>query len=156
MIAKNYYHALGISPRADAECVKKAFRRRAKETHPDTGAAGPFVEVSEAYEVLRDAGRRAEYDALFFQWLAENGLFACDTCGQANRVARIPMGKRPICASCKQPLQLDEKRRSDTLRERIKQRLGEAAGEVGLEAIHLAQDAALAGLRRLRRKFKNQ
>lgn len=64
---KGYYRALGIAPGASAAEVKRAFRTRAKEAHPDTGGAGDgavFRALSEAYHVLGDAHRRADYDSL--------------------------------------------------------------------------------------------
>ena len=64
---KGYYTALGITPEASAAEVKRAYRARAKEMHPDTGGAGDgttFRTLTEAYHVLSDAHRRAEYDAL--------------------------------------------------------------------------------------------
>ena len=69
-----------------------------------------------------------EYDALFFQWPRRKT--ACLPATPADSQPRGPHshGKRPICASCKRPLLLDEKKRSDTLRERIKQRLGRPLG----------------------------
>lgn len=59
------YRVLGISPTATAEEIAAAFRRRSKETHPDTSgreSAEEFVQVSAAYEVLGDPVRRGEYD----------------------------------------------------------------------------------------------
>ncbi|PKR88375.1 hypothetical protein CXZ10_15265 [Pleomorphomonas diazotrophica] len=59
------YRALGLSPTATAEEIAAAFRRRSKETHPDTSgreSAEEFVQVSAAYEVLGDPARREKYD----------------------------------------------------------------------------------------------
>ncbi len=63
---KDYYRILGVPEDADTEVIKRAYRRRVKELHPDR--AGPeatraFQEVQEAYEVLRDPVKRAVYDA---------------------------------------------------------------------------------------------
>lgn len=63
---KDYYAALGVPRGAEAEEIKKAFRRLARETHPDTNpdpaAEARFREIAEAYEVLSDPARRAAYD----------------------------------------------------------------------------------------------
>lgn len=64
---KNYYDILGVSRDAPAEEVKRAFRRLARETHPDANpddpsAEGRFREVAEAYEVLSDPDKRSRYD----------------------------------------------------------------------------------------------
>lgn len=64
----DYYKVLGVSENADAAEIKKAFRRLARKYHPDvskeTGAEEKFKSVNEAYEVLKDSERRAEYDQL--------------------------------------------------------------------------------------------
>ena len=64
---KDYYEILGVPRDASAEDIKKAFRRLARETHPDANPGDPaaeehFREIAEAYEVLSDPGRRARYD----------------------------------------------------------------------------------------------
>jgi len=66
-IEKDYYGALGVPRDADAAAIKKAYRKLARGLHPDknpgnTQAETRFKEVSEAYDVLSDEKRRAEYD----------------------------------------------------------------------------------------------
>jgi molecular chaperone DnaJ len=66
-IEKDYYAALGVPKDADAAAIKKAYRRLARDLHPDknpgnTEAETRFKEVSEAYDVLSDTKRRSEYD----------------------------------------------------------------------------------------------
>ena len=65
---KDYYQILGVQPDADNNVIKTAYRKLARKYHPDMnpdkGAEEKFKEVAEAYEVLKDAGRRAEYDEL--------------------------------------------------------------------------------------------
>jgi curved DNA-binding protein len=65
---KDYYKILGVEPDADSKDIKTAYRKLARKYHPDmnpeAGAEDKFKEVAEAYEVLKDAGRRAEYDEL--------------------------------------------------------------------------------------------
>ncbi len=66
-IEKDYYAALGVPKDADAAAIKKAYRKLARDLHPDknpgnTDAESRFKEVSEAYDVLSDAKRRSEYD----------------------------------------------------------------------------------------------
>jgi molecular chaperone DnaJ len=63
----DYYDTLGVPRNADAEAIKKAYRRLAMEHHPDRNQGSPeaearFKELSEAYEVLKDPDRRAAYD----------------------------------------------------------------------------------------------
>lgn len=65
---KDYYHILGVEPDVDKKELKIAYRKLARKYHPDMnadeGAEDKFKEVAEAYEVLKDATRRAEYDEL--------------------------------------------------------------------------------------------
>ncbi|MDX1573986.1 MAG: DnaJ C-terminal domain-containing protein [Methylophaga sp.] len=63
---KDYYKILGVDRTASAEDIKKAYRRLARKYHPDVSkepnAEDKFKELGEAYEVLRDAEKRAQYD----------------------------------------------------------------------------------------------
>ena len=64
---KDYYAVLGVSRDASAKDITKAYRRLARENHPDAkpgdaAAEERFKEISAAYDVLGDAKKRAEYD----------------------------------------------------------------------------------------------
>jgi molecular chaperone DnaJ len=60
---QNYYDVLGIKKDASADEVKKAFRRLARKHHPDAGGdEEKFKQINEAYEVLSDTEKRAQYD----------------------------------------------------------------------------------------------
>jgi molecular chaperone DnaJ len=63
-MSKDYYETLGVSKKADKEEIKKAFRTLAHKYHPDKkgGDAEKFKEINEAYSVLSDEKKRAEYD----------------------------------------------------------------------------------------------
>ena len=65
---KDYYDILGVAPDADSQSIKKAYRKKARQYHPDVSqhrnAEEKFKEASEAYEVLKDREKRAKYDAL--------------------------------------------------------------------------------------------
>lgn len=65
-MSKDLYAVLGISKDATEDEIKKAFRRRARELHPDINKASDaedqFKELNEAYDVLSDSAKRAQYD----------------------------------------------------------------------------------------------
>jgi curved DNA-binding protein len=65
---KDYYKVLGVAADADKPTIKNAYRKLARKYHPDvsseSNAEAQFKEVAEAYEVLKDAQKRAEYDEL--------------------------------------------------------------------------------------------
>jgi molecular chaperone DnaJ len=61
--AKDFYDTLGVSRTASADEIKKAFRKQARKHHPDAGGTEErFKELNEAYEVLSDPEKRAQYD----------------------------------------------------------------------------------------------
>jgi molecular chaperone DnaJ len=75
---RDYYEVLGVSRSADESDVKKAFRRLARELHPDSNHGDPhaeekFKELAEAYEVLSDAERRQIYDRYGHEGLRGGG-----------------------------------------------------------------------------------
>ena len=64
--ARSYYKILGVAPTASPQDIHRAYRKLAREYHPDVypgvDAGARFHELAEAYEVLRDPGKRATYD----------------------------------------------------------------------------------------------
>jgi molecular chaperone DnaJ len=74
---RDYYEVLGVSRDAGESDIKKAFRRLARELHPDVNPApeaeAQFKEAAEAYEVLSDADRRATYDRYGHEGLRSSG-----------------------------------------------------------------------------------
>jgi DnaJ-class molecular chaperone len=78
-VPRDYYEVLGVPREAERAEVKTAFRRLARELHPDVNAHDPaaeekFKEAAEAYEVLSDPERRRTYDAYGHQGLRGNGF----------------------------------------------------------------------------------
>jgi molecular chaperone DnaJ len=75
---RDYYDVLGVSRGADENEIKKAFRRLARELHPDVNSHDPraeekFKQAAEAYEVLSDPDRRATYDRYGHEGLRSGG-----------------------------------------------------------------------------------
>ncbi|MDF1668025.1 MAG: molecular chaperone DnaJ [Roseovarius sp.] len=78
MAKRDYYEVLGLSKGASPEEIKKAYRTKAKELHPDRNkdkpeSEGQFKEAGEAYEVLKDADKKAAYDR-YGHAAFENGM----------------------------------------------------------------------------------
>jgi molecular chaperone DnaJ len=63
MSKRDYYQILEVEKKASAEDIKKAYRKKSMETHPDRGGNEEvFKEVAEAYETLSDSNKRKNYD----------------------------------------------------------------------------------------------
>jgi molecular chaperone DnaJ len=75
MTKRDYYEVLGIAKGASDDEIKKAFRRKAVELHPDKegGDEKKFKEVNEAYEVLKDSSKRQRYDQFGHAGVGGNG-----------------------------------------------------------------------------------
>src|ERR1041385_136153 len=70
---RDYYETLGVSKTASQDEIRKAFRKLARQHHPDVAkdkktAEAKFKEINEAYEVLGDADKRKRYDELGADW----------------------------------------------------------------------------------------
>ena len=69
---KDYYAILGVDRNAKPDDIRKAYRKLAKEFHPDvnksSGAVDKYKEINEAYEVLKDPAKREKYDRLGQNW----------------------------------------------------------------------------------------
>ena len=70
---KDYYQSLGVPREASADDIRKAFRKLARQYHPDVAkdkaqAEEKFKEINEAYEVLSDPAKRKKYDTLGANW----------------------------------------------------------------------------------------
>ena len=79
MANRDYYQVLGVDRNASQGRIKKAFRKLARELHPDVNAHDPeaeekFKEAAEAYEVLSDAERRRTYDRFGHEGLRSGGF----------------------------------------------------------------------------------
>lgn len=84
-VDKDFYQVLGVSGDASAEEIRRAYRKLAQQNHPDANPGNPAAEerfklISEAYSILSDSEKRAEYDQV--RKLVESGGFGGFT-GQA-------------------------------------------------------------------------
>jgi curved DNA-binding protein len=75
---RDYFKVLGVERGADADTIKRAFRKLARQYHPDVnpgdqGAEAKFKEVSEAYEVLSDPDKRRRYEQFGQYWSQAGG-----------------------------------------------------------------------------------
>ena len=71
---KDYYEILGVPRSASSDEIRKAYRKLAKQYHPDVSkeknAEAKYKEINEAYEVLKDPDKRQKYDTLGMNWQA--------------------------------------------------------------------------------------
>ena len=106
-----FYSVLGVSPQATPEQIKRAFRTKAKDYHPDRNkapsAAPLFLKINEAYQTLSDPKQRAAYDALPVPAPARGrevahtegpipDLVACVRCGQVSAQPRYVVLRRVV------------------------------------------------------------
>jgi hypothetical protein len=94
---KGYYAILGLAPGADFITIRSAYRARVKAVHPDRNGSSrareEFQRIVEAYGVLRDVVRRAEYDTTGDSGLADEDTipaapYGCATCGKVTAQPR--------------------------------------------------------------------
>src|SRR5204863_2973267 len=96
---KDYYKSLGVERTASEEEIRKAFRKLARQYHPDVAkekksAEEKFKEINEAYEVLGDPEKRKQYDELGSNW--KRGAEFRAPPGWQRRARRSDGGAEPL------------------------------------------------------------
>lgn len=148
----NLYSVLNVGPQCSMDELKSAYRRCAREAHPDRqGDAQRFQRIQEAYAVLGDPQKRALYDTARRVWMQKVGAVECPGCGHANRIPRLPQeDERVKCSWCKTPLQLTLSDAVSAQRQSLVHEAARLVDEVGMGLAELTADAVRAGLARLR------
>ena len=95
---RDYYKVLGVGRDATQAEIKRAFRKLARESHPDLkpgdkAAEGRFKEINEANEVLSDPDKRKRYDQLGADWAAYSGSSGAAAADPSRGLPR-PHGRR--------------------------------------------------------------
>lgn len=150
----NHYVTLGVGFAATAEQVRTAYRRKARDAHPDRqGDPALFRRLRVAYDVLGSPSTRTAYDREFAAYLAEHGAVLCAACGEGNVV---PPEAVFCCDTCGAELPKRARTAADRaaqVRDRLRDRaekLSDAAGDrlaaVGDRLVSEVGDLVLDGL----------
>jgi curved DNA-binding protein CbpA len=151
----NYYATIWLSPNATEDEIKSAYRKLAREAHPDVNKGGTeqFCALAAAYEVLSEPARRRAYDVEFQRWLKSVGALACSKCGAANHVPPFHGEQKPVCGRCKSDLGITDDHRRAAAREALVYQAATVVDDLGGEVLAIAHDALRLGLGRLRRRW---
>ena len=153
---KFYYRDLWIPQTATPEQVKSAYRKLARECHPDHSAnsdATTFLAIGAAYETLSNAERRKAYDAELTTFLRRRGWVLCPRCGAHNDVPMIPESKVATCGRCRAHLPVTEKERRSTQVTALREQAIDVAAELGADLLDVTGDFLHAKLQGLRARF---
>ena len=140
---KFHYRDLWVPQTATPDQIKSAYRKLARECHPDHTAspdAARFLAIGEAYQVLSDATTRQRYDAELVTYLRRRGWVLCPACGAHNEVPTIPVSKIAMCGRCRTALPVTEQERRETQTAALREQAIEVAAELGADLLDLAGD----------------
>ena len=152
---KFYYRDLWIPQTATPDQIKSAYRKLAREFHPDhnagkSGDTAQFLAIGEAYETLIDAALRKTYDAELTTFLRRRGWVLCPACGAHNDVPVIPESKVATCGRCRTHLPVTEKERRSTQATALREQAIDVAAELGADLLDVTGEflhSKLQGLR---------
>lgn len=151
-----YYRDLWISQTATPEQIKSAYRKLAREVHPDhsaqSGHSDParFLAIGEAYQALSDPALRAKYDAELTTFLKRRGWVMCPSCGAHNEVPAIPESKVAMCGRCRTQLPVTESERRSSQVTALREQAIDVVAELGADLLGVTGDylhGKLQGLR---------
>lgn len=160
--SENLYALLHVRPDVSGEDLRRAYRRLAREYHPDHNGGDArkterFREVQAAYEVLSDPQTRQIYDRARAEWAQSLRAVLCRACGQANR-PRARRGEQS-CGACDELLPMPAEdpgilgdladRAGSRLREELSDMAAESVGKLGQRLARLTHDGIDAGARAL-------
>lgn len=151
------YSILQVGPQCSLAELKSAYRRCARDSHPDhRGDAARFQRVQAAYAVLADPQQRALYDQARRAWMHKIGAVECLGCGQANRITRRPEeGESLCCSRCKTRLQLTSSDARSAQQQALAHEAARLVDEVGAGLVELTVDAVRAGIEQLRLRLRS-
>ena len=113
---KFHYRDLWVPQTATPDQIKSAYRKLARECHPDHTAnpdAARFLLIGEAYQTLSDEAARRRMTPSFKPICADGGWVLCPACGAHNEVPRIPESKIAMCGRCRTALPVTERNARD-------------------------------------------
>jgi len=98
---RGYYQALGLSPGAADDDIKNAWRHLARQWHPDRNpgkdTTARFQQISEAYDILRDADKRRDYDA---EGIRRQQIIRSATTAPSTSASPMPLVAVHVCSAC--------------------------------------------------------
>lgn len=153
--SRNYYRDLGCKPSDDQATLKSGYRKVARETHSDANGGSDrlreaFERAAQAWEVLGDPARRAEWTNARREWLSARGAVECQGCGAGLRLAEKRVQRCPICKAEVQPSH--EPTGGDDLTERLFRPLADSGRRIGVQLV----DATESEAERLGRELMNE
>ena len=153
---KFYYRDLWIPWTATPEQIKSAYRKLAREYHPDhrEGAdAAQFLAIGEAYQTLNDPALRKTYDEQLTAFLRRRGWVLCPSCGAHNEVPAIPASKVASCGRCRAHLPVTEQQRRSGQVDALREQAIEVAAELGADLLDVTGEYLHTKLQGLRSRF---
>lgn len=155
---KFFYRDLWIPQSATPEQIKSAYRKLARQYHPDgtNSDATVFLSIGEAYQTLIDPERRTAYDAELNVFLRRRGWVLCPSCGAHNDVPVIPESKVATCGRCRAHLPVTEKERRSSQVTALREQAIDVAAELGADLLDVTGEFLHSKIQGLRSRFSGR